>query len=120
MGAPFQGTYRVRPGEVFVLGDDRGTSLDSRAYDGGRGGGVPLEAIRARADWFLVGTHRTGDPDWARLLRPLDALQTRLRLEGVGTRDLDVGIARCLAQRPVDAHPPAADGASPPGVPHAI
>jgi signal peptidase I len=120
MGAPFKDAYRVRPGEVFVLGDDRGNSLDSRAYDGGRGGGVPLEAIRARADWFLVGTHRSGDADWSRLLRPLDALQTRLRLEGVGTRDLEEGIARCLRERPVNARPPAPDGASSPGASHAI
>jgi signal peptidase I len=36
--------YDVRPGEVFVLGDDRGVSNDSRSWRAGPG--VPLDAAR--------------------------------------------------------------------------
>jgi signal peptidase I len=109
MGARFEGSYRVKPGEVFVLGDNRGSSLDSRALDGGRGGGVPIAAIDAHAQWFLVGTHRSGDVDLGRLLRPVDALQTRVRLEGVRTETLEDGVARCLRDRPTDTRPPPPD-----------
>jgi signal peptidase I len=39
--ATFFGPIRVEPGTVFVLGDNRGPSIDSRDY-----GAVPLESIR--------------------------------------------------------------------------
>jgi signal peptidase I len=106
VAASFTEAYTVKPGEVFVLGDDRGNSVDSRAYDRGRGGGVPVDAIEARARWFLAGTHRSGETDLGRIFRPVDTLQTRLRLEGLETRRLEEGIARCLAGRPTETHPP--------------
>jgi signal peptidase I len=106
---PFPDGYVVKPGEVFVLGDDRGNSFDSRAYGGGHGGGIPAAGIEARVQWFLVGTHRSGDVDLGRLLRPVDALQKRIHLEGLQTHSLDEGLARCLANRPTDTRPPPAN-----------
>jgi signal peptidase I len=112
VGRPFVGAYRVKPGEVFVLGDNRGNSMDSRAYSYGHGGGVPLDAIEARVQWFLVGTQRTGDADFGRLLRPIDGLRAPLPLDGVQGLQRppsEEGITRCLRNRPADTRAPLPD-----------
>jgi signal peptidase I len=112
-GQPFARSYLVQPGEVFVLGDSRGNSVDSRAYGEGQGAGIPLAGIVARADRFLVGTHRSGDADFTRIFQPITQVEHRLHVEGMSADALQQGIASCLSHRPTRTRPP------PPAAPQA-
>jgi signal peptidase I len=100
------GAYVVPSNEVYVLGDNRGNSMDSRSYNGGHGGGVPMAALEARAERFLVGTQLSGDSDLGRLFQPIDALRVHLRLGSVQIPPLQSGIDRCLKNRPTETRPP--------------
>jgi signal peptidase I len=100
---PFPG-YTVKPGEVFVLGDDRGVSTDSRVWSEGHGGGVPLDAIDGKVTRVLLGARPDGRFDFSRLLAP--PFDLRVRLPGVDMSLTDKRIETCLKTRPASPSPP--------------
>jgi signal peptidase I len=53
----YQGPYSVKAGEVWVMGDNRNNSHDSRGWWEGKGGGVPFDFIKGRAliIWMSFG-----------------------------------------------------------------
>jgi len=89
----------VMPGEVFVIGDDRGMSSDSRVWNEGHGGGLPVEAITGRVSRILAGGRRDGHVDGATLLKPL---LPRVREAGVDPVQTAERIDACLKRGPVN------------------
>lgn len=78
-----QGPFTVKPGEYFVMGDNRGNSHDSRMWWSGQGGGVPADHV--------VGRVRGGvKPNLPR-----------------GSESLGGALDACLAKRPAQTSPPA-------------
>jgi len=102
MAPPFmevQGPFHARPGEVWVMGDNRNNSHDSRMWFGGQGGGVPRDLFRGRAVyiWLSTGTEGTradSSVDGAHLPTSMASLQPALDA--------------CLRSKPAQTEPPPA------------
>jgi signal peptidase I len=92
-----QGPYRVAPGEVWVLGDNRNNSSDSRAWYGGRGGGVPYANIKGRAMFVWMSFGPNGGVTWDRLFTHVLG---KPRLPKGAPDELVRAIDKCVAERP--------------------
>ncbi len=92
---PYQGPYHVKPGEVWVMGDNRNNSHDSRMWWSGQGGGVPYENVRGRALFVWLSVSDVGI-DWSRLGAPV---MGRPRLPA-NMRALEAPLTKCLKDRP--------------------
>jgi signal peptidase I len=89
-----QGPYAVSDDEVWVLGDNRNNSHDSRFWFGGRGGGVPLDHVKARALFRWLSVTDAGI-DWSRFGTGLaDPLLPQ------SMKSLQGQLNACLGQRP--------------------
>lgn len=87
--AHHQGPYSVGAGEIWVFGDNRNNSRDSRAWFGGRGGGVPYANIKGRAMFVWLPVDRF-------LVNVMGAPQ----LPSGAPPEMVHGIAACMAKRP--------------------
>jgi len=101
----YQGPYFAKAGEVWVMGDNRNNSHDSRMWFGGQGGGVPFENIRGRALFVWLSVSDSG-MDWSREGAPV---MGRPRLPPAA-RSLEGQLEQCLRNRPAQASPPTPPG----------
>jgi signal peptidase I len=90
----YQGPFTVKPGEVYVMGDNRNNSHDSRMWWHGEGGGVPFANIRGRALFVWLSIADT--IDWSRFLAPVMG-RPRVPNDMAALRP---AMAKCLTQRP--------------------
>jgi signal peptidase I len=88
-----QGPYYVKAGETWVLGDNRNNSSDSRAWYGGRGGGVPDANLKGRA-LFVWWGEPLSDRLFVNVMGQPDLPKAGATPEIVGA------IKRCLDSRP--------------------
>jgi signal peptidase I len=96
-----QGPYFAKKGEVWVMGDNRNNSHDSRMWFGGQGGGVPFENIRGRALFVWLSVSDSG-VDWSREGAPVMGLPRLPPAASALEAQLDV----CLRSRPAVTSPP--------------
>jgi signal peptidase I len=97
----YQGPFVAKPGEVWVMGDNRNNSHDSRMWFGGQGGGVPFENIRGRALFVWLSVSDSGI-DWSREFAPV---MGRPRVPPAA-RGLEPQLEQCLRNRPAVTQPP--------------
>jgi signal peptidase I len=104
--------FEVPPGEVYVIGDDRGVSQDSRAWRAsshGQSTGVPIASIEGRVSRLAVGASGDGHLD---LAHPFAGLRPVLRQPNLDVTALDRRIVGCLAHPPRSSTPPPAAAAA--------
>jgi signal peptidase I len=90
-----QGPFKAKPGEVWVMGDNRNNSHDSRMWWNYKGGGVPFENIRGRALFVWWSTY-DGVTDWSRLGTQV---MGRPRLPA-DMASLELAMDKCFRERP--------------------
>jgi signal peptidase I len=98
-----QGPYYVKSHEVWVLGDNRNNSSDSRAWFGGRGGGVPFPNIKGRAMFVWLSFASNGSMTFDRLFTNV---MGKPRLPKGAPDDVVQRIEQCLRERPSETVPP--------------
>lgn len=92
-----QGPYHAKEGEVWVMGDNRFNSHDSRGWFEGKGGGVPFENIKGRALFVWLSFDAAGSMSSDRLF--VDVMG-KPKLPREQQASLGEGVERCYKERP--------------------
>jgi signal peptidase I len=95
-----QGPYFVKPGEFWVLGDNRNNSHDSRMWYRGRGGGVPYDHLRGRGLFVWLSMSEDGVV-WSR-----QGLAIHKPTLPDSAASLRGALDDCLKKRPAQTLPP--------------
>jgi signal peptidase I len=93
----YQGPYHVKKGEVWVMGDNRNNSHDSRGWFEGKGGGVPFENIKGRALFVWLSFAANGRFAWDRLGVQVMGMP---RLPPEINKTLGPALEKCFRDRP--------------------
>ena len=93
----------MKSGELWVLGDNRNNSSDSRAWVQGRGAGVPYENVKGRAFMLWLGFSSDGQVAWDRI--GMDLLGPPQFVKA-GPPELAQHLSGCLSRRPTNTFPP--------------
>ncbi len=99
-----EGPYAIGANEVWVLGDNRNNSSDSRAWNNRRGGGVPFPLIKGRAMFVWLSFQTGGGLQVRRIFHDVMGEPSLPRSQL--TLPLQSGIAACQSRRPSATLPP--------------
>jgi signal peptidase I len=96
-----QGPFKAGPTEVWVMGDNRNNSHDSRSWRGQLGGGVPFENIKGRAMFVWMSFEPGGGIAQDRLfVNVMGRPKLPGKLSEREAAKLQESLDRCMRERP--------------------